>query len=134
MDDWIEVSIPVSRLSEYICSRVDRIREVKMRKRGEFTLSVRFLPFIIGLKFESFTEGRLLLSLTGNSLKRRIISVWLKRYLAGSVDEIRTNIETENDHIRISLNRLIAGVLNELPVAKISSIRISGSSIIAEIQ
>ncbi len=134
MGDRIEVSIPVSRLSEYICSRVDRIRKVKMREGGEFTLSVRFLPFGIGLGFAGFTEGRLLLSLRGNPLKRRMVSGWLKRYLAGSVDEIRKNIKMEGDQISISLNRLIAEVVNELPDTKISGIRISGNSIIAEIQ
>jgi hypothetical protein len=134
MGEKIELSIPVSRVSEYICNKIESIQNVELVYNSEFALSIRFLPFRIGFRFDDFSNGLLKLSLTGGFIRRRFVTGMLKSFLGRSSDEIRRNIVPGKDYIHISLNRLLAEVMKELPVVEISSIRISATNIIAEIQ
>ncbi len=133
MSEKIELSIPVSRVSEYIRKKIESVKKLELINKSEFSLSVKYLPFGIRFRFEEFSGESLKLSLTGGFMRKRIINGLLKRFLGRSSDEIRRNVHLEGDDINISLNRLMAESMNELPVTKISSIRISGTNIIAEI-
>jgi hypothetical protein len=133
MGEKIELSIPVSRVSEYIRGKTGSIKNFELIDNNEFSLSVKRLPFRIRFRFEEYTDGLLRLSLSGGFIRKKIISKLLKRSLGRSSDEIRRNIDPGGDYIRINLNRLIAELMNELPVSEISSISISGRNIIAEI-
>jgi hypothetical protein len=133
MGEKIELSIPVSRISEYICSKTESIKNFELIEKNEFSLTVRQFPFKIRFRLEEYAGGMLKLSFAGGFIRKKIIAGLLKWFLGRSSDEIRRNIDPGGDYIRISLNRLIAEVMNELPITEICSIRISGRNIIAEI-